>query len=64
MKRINIKEAILSGDDVGGHCYFCNQKVGSAFYCFGCGKFICFDCENHVNPPMGKHKINEHRGNK
>lgn len=62
MKRINIKEAILSGDDVWGHCYFCKKKIGAEFYCFGCQCFICSECDK--TRIMGKHKINEHRGDK
>jgi len=43
-------------------CYFCKQEVTQDFYCYGCGEFICEECEiAPFNPPCGEHSVKDHK---
>lgn len=41
-------------------CYFCKQdNVGDQDYCYGCGSYICVDCDDEVQA-IGTHTPEEH----
>ena len=39
-------------------CYFCGKKVGEEYFCYGCGWFVCSECDGER--PLGKHKVGDH----
>lgn len=45
-------------------CFFCGNQVGAECFCWGCWHYICDDCMNHKDPPVGKHDVEEHRKKK
>jgi len=65
MKKPSIERKILAGKEgeVKGKCYFCGKEVDGMFYCFGCGEFICSDCEGD-DSPFGRHSIEDHKEGK
>lgn len=58
-----IKNKILSGKEgeVIGKCFFCSKELDGMFWCFGCHHFICEDCDNKTDSPIGKHTVENHR---
>jgi len=39
-------------------CWFCDKILAVGFFCFGCGEFVCEDCNNHE--ACGEHSVEEH----
>lgn len=62
MKKPSIEKKIRmdGSENVKGKCYFCGKEVNGEFYCFGCGEFICDECECD-DPPFGRHSIEDHK---
>ncbi len=44
--------------DVSERCYFCEKKVGGAQFCYGCGFWVCDECDGEH--PVGNHKPGDH----
>lgn len=42
-----------------GNCFNCNAEVGEDLLCYGCGKYVCEDCDSNYNL-MGHHNREEH----
>lgn len=42
-------------------CYFCHTPCTDDQYCFGCGEYVCLNC-NHFEG-MGNHDVEDHKGN-
>lgn len=42
-----------------GNCHFCGKAVDEDSYCWGCGHFVCMDCDE--SGPMGSHSIDDHK---
>ena len=43
-------------------CHFCGKRVGEEGYCFGCGAWICDEC--NIGHPVGDHTVEDHRNPK
>lgn len=63
MKVAEIKSKILSdkANEVRGQCYFCGKGVDGMFWCFGCHRFVCGECDTNTDEAMGKHNVQEHQ---
>lgn len=35
----------MTEEHEGGLCYFCKKPTDGDHYCFGCGEYICDECE-------------------
>lgn len=46
-----------------GKCYFCPKIVDGGNYCFGCGQYVCDECDHQSLGAMGKHPVEDHAGN-
>ena len=55
-----INKQIHELEEVTGNCYFCHKEVNGNFYCFGCHKFVCNDCDE--TRVFGLHNVKDHRG--
>lgn len=42
-----------------GNCHFCGKEVDSDFYCYGCGEYVCEECDE--KEPWGPHSIEDHK---
>lgn len=40
-------------------CYFCGKKVDDGSFCYGCGHFVCIECDE--TGPLGAHKVEDHK---
>ena len=40
-------------------CYFCGKPCDKEDYCFGCGEYVCSNCDE--TSPFGSHDVEEHR---
>jgi hypothetical protein len=45
-----------------GPCYFCGSPCAADDFCYGCGAYVCDDCETVKSAPHGIHKPAAHRG--
>lgn len=41
-------------------CKLCSKVCDEGDFCYGCKEYICGDCENRLNAPMGKHEWEAH----
>ncbi len=46
--------------DVTELCYFCEKKVGEAQFCYGCQNWVCSECDNNDDIPVGRHDVRDH----
>jgi len=45
-----------------GNCHFCGKTVSDDFYCYGCKKFVCTECdEMGIDLPFGPHSVEDHK---
>ena len=51
--------AVDSKRDRGGKCFHCGIAAGRDDYCFGCGKYVCQECNSNLRL-MGKHLPGDH----
>lgn len=42
------------------NCHFCNTELDEDNRCFGCGKFVCDECDVNYDMPFGAHDVEEH----
>lgn len=49
--------------DIKPRCYFCKAEVTECDFCYGCGQYVCEECEEYPveDRPCGKHKVEDHR---
>lgn len=41
------------------NCYFCGKELDEDYECFGCGSYVCDDCDETM--PIGTHFVEDHR---
>lgn len=45
-----------------GNCHFCKKKCTDWFFCYGCHKFVCEECdEMGIDLDFGPHSVEGHR---
>jgi hypothetical protein len=44
---------------MGGKCYFCGKDCSDDYLCYGCGHYVCQECDQ--TQPFGSHTVDEHQ---
>ncbi len=46
-----------------GNCHFCGREVTSDDYCYGCGHYVCEECDDYeaMDRPSGTHNVEDHK---
>jgi len=41
-------------------CYLCGGEVSEADFCWGCNEYVCQNCDDDGDFPIGDHKPEDH----
>ena len=48
------------GEEADAHCYFCERILDEEHLCYGCGAYICDDCDPGTITLDPQHDIDDH----